>query len=136
MEGIITGLPRRKGAHVLEIKTHNKSNFNAVQKHGVAKSKPTHYAQVQITMKLQNINQCLYLAVCKDDERMYCEIIEADQAEQDKLFKRIKSLTEATMRPAGISDLKRYVSKIKSHCVTAEHVTCVNPMKTVSGCVH
>lgn len=104
LDGIITGLPRRKGAHVLEIKTHNKSNFNAVQKHGVAKSKPTHYAQVQITMKLQNINQCLYLAVCKDDERMYCEIIEADKVEQDKLFKRIKSLTEATMRPAGISD--------------------------------
>jgi len=35
---------------------------------------------------------------------MYCEIIEADKVEQDKLFKRIKSLTEATMRPAGISD--------------------------------
>ena len=104
LDGIIKGVPRREGPHILEIKTHNKNSFNSVEKHGVKGSKPQHYSQVQITMRLQGMSACVYIAVCKDDERMYCEIIDADEIEQNKLLKRIKSLTEATMRPAGISD--------------------------------
>ena len=104
LDGIIKGVPQREGAHLLEIKTHNKASYNALYKHGVQKSKPVHYSQVQISMALMDMDQCVYIAVCKDDEKMYCEIIESDDAEQVKILKRIRSLTEATLRPAGISD--------------------------------
>jgi len=142
LDGIIKGVPRRDGAHILEIKTHNKASYNALYKHGVQKSKPVHYAQIQITMKLQGLSSCVYLAVCKDDEKMYCEIIEADQVEQDKILKRIKSLTEATMRPAGISDdANSFGCKFctyKEVCVRTKEPlrncrTCVMAQPTVDG---
>ncbi len=104
LDGVIKNIPGNKTAHLLEIKTHNKNSFSALYKHGVAKSKPSHYSQVQISMKLQNIKSCVYVAVCKDDEKMYCEIIDSDKIEQEKLIKKINSLVKATITPAGISD--------------------------------
>ena len=99
-----TGHWQEDQPHILEIKTHNKSSFNGVLKHGVLKNKPQHYSQVQISMKLSGLTASLYVAVCKDDERFYIERIEADTKHQDQLLKKVKSLYSATMRPAGISD--------------------------------
>tara|TARA_R110002074_G_scaffold168238_1_gene329563 strand:- start:1246 stop:2088 length:843 start_codon:yes stop_codon:yes gene_type:complete len=105
LDGVIKGVPEHEDQpHILEIKTHNKSSFNGVLKHGVLKNKPQHYSQVQISMKLSGLTASLYVAVCKDDERFYIERIEADTKHQDQLLKKVKSLYSATMRPAGISD--------------------------------
>ena len=105
LDGVIKGVPQHENEpHILEIKTHNKSSFNGVFKHGVLKNKPQHYSQVQISMQLSGMKAALYVAVCKDDERFYIERIESDTKHQDQLLKKIKSLTEATITPAGISD--------------------------------
>lgn len=105
MDGVIRGIPEDETvAYALEIKTHNKNSFSAIQKHGVEKSKPEHYAQVQITMDKANLDKTLYVAVCKDDEQYYIEVIKADKPEQKKLNTKIVKLVEARMRPAGISD--------------------------------
>tara|TARA_R110002033_G_scaffold139098_6_gene178299 strand:+ start:1242 stop:2099 length:858 start_codon:yes stop_codon:yes gene_type:complete len=140
LDGVIKGIEYSNKLHIdqphiLEIKTHNRSSYNAVVKHGVNKSKPTHYSQVQISMKLKSISAAVYIAVCKDDERIYCEIIKEDSKEQDKLAMRIKSIIEATLRPAGISDNASAVAckfcSFKEVCIKE-----IEPLINCRTCTH
>jgi len=105
MDGVIKDVPEsEKTAHALEIKTHNKDSFASLVKKTVEYAKPEHYAQVQITMALAGLTRTLYVAVCKDNEQFYVERIKEDKKSQDKLKTKIIKLTEARMRPAGLSD--------------------------------
>lgn len=104
VDGVVKDVPESDKPHVLEVKTHNKNSFSTLVKKGVQEAKPTHYAQMQISMALGGFTRALYVAVCKDDEQFYVERIKEDQAEQDKLRAKILKLTEARLRPAGISD--------------------------------
>ena len=67
IDGIITsGVPDApKKAHVLEIKTHSKKSWEAVEKDGVEKSQPKHWVQMQVYMHGTGIDRALYVAVCK-----------------------------------------------------------------------
>lgn len=104
VDGVIKDVPESEKPHVLEVKTHNKNSFSSLGKKGVQDAKPTHYSQMQISMALGGFTRALYVAVCKDDEQFYVERIREDEAEQKKLKAKIIKLTEARLRPAGISD--------------------------------
>lgn len=104
IDGVIKDVPDSDKPYILEVKTHNKNSFNSLLKKGVQDSKPTHYAQVQISMALSGFTRALYVAVCKDDEQFYVERIKEDKIEQKKLQNKIVKLFEARLRPAGISD--------------------------------
>lgn len=136
IDGVIKGVPGCvEKPHVLEIKTHNKNSFAGVIKHGVQKSKPTHYAQIQSTMMLSGIERTLYVALCKDDEQFYVERIKADKTEQTLIGKRIISLVNATMRPARINeDPESFACKfcdMKEVCFNK-----VEPLRTCRSCVN
>lgn len=104
VDGVIKDVPESAKPHLLEVKTHNKNSFSTLLKKGVQEAKPTHYAQVQISMALGGFARALYVAVCKDDEQFYVERIREDKPEQNKLKAKVIKLTEARLRPAGISD--------------------------------
>lgn len=104
VDGVIKDVPESDKPHVLEVKTHNKNSFSSLVKKGVQEAKPTHYSQMQISMALGGFTRALYVAVCKDDEQFYVERVKEDKAEQEKLKGKIIKLTEARLRPAGISD--------------------------------
>lgn len=104
VDGVIKDVPENDKPHVLEVKTHNKNSFSALTKKGVQEAKPTHYAQMQISMALGGFTRALYVAVCKDDEQFYIERVREDKSEQTRLKQKIIKLTEARLRPAGISD--------------------------------
>ena len=104
VDGIIKDVPESDKPHVLEVKTHNKNSFSTLVKKGVQEAKPTHYAQMQISMALGGFTRALYVAVCKDDEQFYVERVKEDKPLQDKLQKKIIKLVDARLRPAGISD--------------------------------
>lgn len=136
IDGVISGIyGYEKKPHLLEIKTHNKSSFAGVVKHGVQKHKPAHYAQVQISMDLMNLNRTLYVAVCKDDEQFYVERIKEDKPEQTRLKKRIISIRDATLKPAGISEDKNSFSckfcDVKDVCYGDKE-----PLKTCRSCLN
>ena len=103
VDGVIKDVPESDKPHVLEVKTHNKNSFSTLVKKGVQEAKPTHYAQMQISMALGGFTRALYVAVCKDDEQFYVERVKEDKPLQDKLQKKIIKLVEARLRPAGIS---------------------------------
>lgn len=104
LDGVIKDIPDSDKPHVLEVKTHNKNSFATLLKKGVQEAKPTHYAQMQVSMALGGFTRALYVALCKDDEQYYVERVREDKPEQKKLLTRVRTLIDARLRPAGISD--------------------------------
>lgn len=101
---IVSGVPEApKKSHVLEIKTHSKKSWEAVEKDGVEKSKPMHFIQMQIYMHGTGIDRALYLAVCKDDDRIYTERIRYDADVAKKAIERGWRLATSDEMPAPIS---------------------------------
>ena len=105
VDGIITaGVPEApKKAHVLEIKTHSKKSFEAVEKEGVEKSQPKHYTQMQVYMRGTGVDRALYVAICKDDDRMYTERVRLDPEHADRAIERGKRIATADEMPPPIS---------------------------------
>ena len=79
-DGIISGvIEAPKTPHILEIKTHNVRSFNDLIKNGVEKSKPLHFIQMQLYMLGAKLTRALYVAVCKDDDRLHVERVRLDK---------------------------------------------------------
>ena len=104
MDGCALGIPEApKTWHVLEFKTHNAKSFKKLEKEGVQKSKPQHYAQVQIEMHLTGMKRALYLARNKDTDDLYSERIRYDEYENELLMEKAKRIITATSPPDRIS---------------------------------
>lgn len=103
LDGAALGLVESKAWHVLEFKTHNKKSFDALEKDGVAKAKPEHYAQMQIYMHLTGMERAYYLAVCKDDDRLHGERVKLDKPAAEALLARAERIIFASNPPAGVS---------------------------------
>jgi hypothetical protein len=90
VDGVIdSGVPEAPNKrHILEIKTHSKKSFDDLTKNGVEKSKPMHYAQTQCYMLASGIDRALYVAVCKDDDRLYIERVKLDEPSAKALIAR------------------------------------------------
>lgn len=100
LDGIVTGVPEAPTKkHVLEIKTHNAKSFADLTKHGVEKSKPMHWAQMQCYMYGTDIDRALYVAVCKDDDSIYTERVRLDKAKAEALIERGQRIATADGMP-------------------------------------
>ncbi len=101
---VLSGVPgAAHKPHVLEIKTHSLKSFNELEKDGVQKSKPMHYAQMQTYMARLNIDRALYFAVCKDDDRIYTERVRLDKDEAERLADRAQRIIASDRMPEPIS---------------------------------
>lgn len=105
IDGIIEkGLPEApRTRHIAEFKTHSKKSFDDLVKNGVEKSKPMHYAQIQVYCHGTDIKRGIYIAVCKDDDRMYVERIEYDRDVAVKYIERGRRLALDDRMPPPIS---------------------------------
>lgn len=101
---IESGVPEaKKSRHVAEFKTHSLKSFDDLAAKGVAKSKPLHHVQMQAYMHGTGIDRALYVAVCKDDDRLHVERIEYDKAFARKAIERGARIVLAERMPPGIS---------------------------------
>lgn len=71
---------------MLEFKTHAAKSFVDLVAKGVQRSKPQHYAQMQIYMRLTGMTRAMYLAVNKDNDDLYVERVEVDGDFADRLL--------------------------------------------------
>lgn len=136
LDGIIKGVPSaEKTPHDLEIKTHNRKSYDDLKKKGVEKAKPTHYHQMQSGMLFSGLSRALYVALCKDDEDYHVERVKPDKEVQENIKKRIITLVNATIPPAGISpDASAFGCKwcdMKEVCSGNKE-----PIKTCRSCVN
>lgn len=91
--------------HILEVKTHSKKNFSRLGKQRLALAFPKHYAQVQIYMGLAKISKTFYLAVNKDNDELYSEIIDFDPISYDDIISKGREVLLATVPPDRIKDI-------------------------------
>ena len=129
---IESGVPEApKKRHIAEFKTHSAKSFADLEKKGVADSKPEHWVQMQLYMHGTKVDRALYLAVCKDDDRIYTERINYDQEAAEKAIERGHRLALDDHMPPPIStDPSWYQCKFcdaHEFChesKTTKHVNC------------
>ena len=99
-----SGVPgATKTPHVAEFKTHSLKSFNEIKAKGVKEAKPMHWAQMQLYMLGTELNRALYVAVCKDDDRIYTERVRLDLEAAQKLVERGHRITQSDRMPEPIS---------------------------------
>ena len=103
-DGLLVGHPDApKAKHSLEIKTHSLKSFTALQKDGVEKSKPMHFAQMQCEMVAQKTDRALYYAVCKDNDEIYTERVKLDKDVANQIIERGKRIVFSNRMPEPIA---------------------------------
>jgi len=145
VDGVIkSGVPEAPTTpHLLEIKTHNDKSFKELQKKGVFKSKPQHWAQCQVYMYGLGLTRCLYIAINKNDDEYYVERFDYDKDAASKIIERGQTLATEARLPGGIStnpawfqckfcDFYDFCHGISNasietwrHCRSCEHITPV-----------
>ena len=105
IDGIIeSGVPEAPAKrHIAEFKTHSKKSFDDLEKQGVKISKPQHYAQMQLYMHGTKISRALYVAVCKDDDRIYTERVRYEKDTAESLLARGHKIATDDRLPPPIS---------------------------------
>ena len=88
---------------LLQFKTHNDRSFQDTSNRGVKVGKPDHYSQVQRYMHKIGMRLCLYMAVNKNDDDLYCEYIPIDPDHDIRLTVRAKESIYETKPPPRIS---------------------------------
>lgn len=137
-DGFVSGQHLPPGEGVLEVKTHNKRSFAELEnaKAGVRYVKPEHFAQMQLYMKFLGKAWTLYVAVDKDDDDIYPEIVHYDAAYAEDLERKLDAITTADKAPPRISEREGYGCKFcpfkgicfgqdlpRKHCRSCAHVT-------------
>ena len=129
IDGGVPEAPAKK--HVAEFKPHSKKSFDELEKKGVEKAKFEHFVQMQTYMHGTKIDRALYLAVCKDDDRIYTERVEYDEGVATNAINRGKRIALSDRMPPPLStDPTWYQCKFcPAHTFchktqTTEHVNC------------
>jgi hypothetical protein len=121
LDGVAEAIPDAAGPVLTEFKTHNKESFAKLAGRnwsyrvanpgdwpfdgiGVRASKFQHYVQMQMYMAAYQLQHGLYLAVCKDDDSLYGEVIVADAAISGAFANRAREIVFATEPPARIKN--------------------------------
>lgn len=98
------GVPFGDGKqYVVEFKTHSKKSFDHLEDNGVEKSKPMHYAQMQVYMLGMKIDRALYVAICKDDDRIWTEQVKFNADVANLIVERGKRIALSDRMPEPLS---------------------------------
>ena len=135
MDAACQGLPESNEWHVVEMKTHGKKSFDELVKIGVKSAKPTHYSQMACYMGWTGMKHALYLAVCKDDDRLHFERICADPDRFEILMAKAERIISSQEPPEKISDDPAWYQCKMCEFHGLCHGTDV-PLPTCRSCCH
>lgn len=140
LDGIIDNLPHSEISLdeelVCEFKTHGTKSFSdlAATK-SVRISKPQHWAQMQVYMKKRGLRYALYMAVNKNDDDLYTELVAFDDSEATKLIDKARRVIYAVQPPNRLSNNPSFYD-----CKYCDHLKICHysaPMhKTCRSCVN
>ena len=86
-----------------EFKTHGTKSFcDLVAQRNLRLAKPEHYRQMQVYMLKRELKHGLYLAVNKNDDDLYAEIVECDPEVGKKMIKRAERIIRSPTPPNRI----------------------------------
>ncbi len=105
-DGVARGIPDLEAGTVclLEFKTHNDASFKKLASSGVREAKFEHFVQMQIYMRKMQIPVALYMAVNKNDDTLYCEIVHLDPSIADQFITRAGTIIAYATPPNKLSE--------------------------------
>ena len=77
---------------LLEVKSMNERKFNEFEKHGVKYSHKNYYSQVQFMMGMSSMEECLFIAYCKNNSKYFSQIVPYDEFHYNELRTRIETV--------------------------------------------
>lgn len=105
MDGCALGLLEApKTWHVVEYKTHGSKSFAKLEKEGVQKAKPEHWAQMQLYMRWSGMDRAFYLAVNKDTDALHAERIHAEAEAGERLESKAERIVKSAEPLPKLSD--------------------------------
>lgn len=104
-DGVAMGLPDLPPgtAALTEFKTHNDKSFSELKAKGVRDAKFEHYVQMNVYMRKMGLAVGLYMAVNKNNDELYGEILTLDSAVADQFLERGQKLVWLSEPPEKIS---------------------------------
>ena len=105
LDAVVWGIPECPGEWILgEFKTHNTKSFVKLSLDGVQAAKPEHWDQMQSCMGRRGIHKCIYIAVNKNDDDIYCELVLYDHAHETKIRDTAADIITRRNAPPRISE--------------------------------
>lgn len=105
---------------LLEFKTHNAKSYAKLQKDGVRKSKPRHYKQICTYGRAYGYTYAIYLAINKDNDDIYVEVVEIDWSLGDDMYRRADEIINLQVPPARIAQNPTFEAckfcAMRTHC--------------------
>lgn len=104
-DGVAVGIPDLSPltAALTEFKTHNDASFKKLVADGVRATKFEHYVQMNVYMRKMQLPVGLYLAVNKNNDDLYGEIIHLDTDIADRFIDRGANLVATAHAPEKIN---------------------------------
>lgn len=90
--------------HLIEVKTMNKTSFNRFVEHGVEKSHPKYFDQMQVYMGAEELSRGALVAQCKDDDKIHIERVEYSGQAYRRLIGKAERIIDAASLPGRISE--------------------------------
>lgn len=141
LDSVVKGVPNYENIPMLgEYKTHSEKSFNKLVLSGVQSAKPEHWTQMNQYMGHYNLTHALYLAVNKNNDELYAEILEFDEQEFKFDITLAHTISHSNRLPAKINksasfwlckycdhtDICHSNAPIKRTCRTCQHATMVD----------
>lgn len=99
-DAVVVGVPDDpEKEHVAEFKTFSRKNFDRLVAAGVRREKWQHFVQMQLYMLGLRLTKALYVAVCKDDDRLHTEIVDYDPKVAGEALARAQRIVGAEVPP-------------------------------------
>lgn len=98
-DGKIRGPHLPDGWGGVEYKTMSDKSYKETLNKGVLSSKPVYYVQMQVYMRMLNLPWYLFVAVNKNDDEIYYEIVYAKPEIADQYIDLAKKIIEAQQPP-------------------------------------
>jgi hypothetical protein len=136
-DGVAIGLPDLPSgtAALLEFKTHNDKSFAKLEKEGVRGAKFEHWVQMQTYMSKMGIPVALYVAVNKNDDNLWMELVYLDSASAEQFRDRARTIILLRQPPARISESPGWFA-----CKWCDHAPVCHkkaaPEKNCRSCMH
>lgn len=115
-----------------EFKTHSDDSFDKLLADGVRISKPEHYVQMQEYMHHKELLYGLYLAINKNTEALYGEIVQYDRGTAERFLDRARAIIFAEDAPERIRGASPGFFVCRYMCDFKE--VCYNTIKPLVNC--